>query len=515
MPRLLLLILGVTLVGEEADGAAKRDRPPFLTKNAPALRSLAENDGREPQLFSPTPNDAAVSGPTDTVEEEQIPLETLRQIEPAGERGRFDGSSSSFRTPYPLAGSGASTAALRGSNERDRLLARAARGTVVQDYNVKLGPLPLKFAAGFGIDVSDNINGETANRKADVILRPQLDVTGSIKISRLNSLTVQLGIGYLWDTGDSDRNTPLTTAALGLDNGSEIAFDIKLGNFLINVHELPEIPRQQLDFISQRSLLGYSRFTNVAGITALWDINSRLAMSSRYDHINNIGLTDEAKRLGSTDDRISLLLQYAPGERVKLGVNGSSSALRYSESVLNNAQTYQVGMFVEYVLTDYVEVQATVGKQFGMYGDGGITGDTSSLKSYYWNFSLVNNLNAYVRQVLSVGHEAQAGAASNFVETNYLRHQAQWELIAGVRLATFAFLEDARESGGLFAQDIRRFGGGITAGIDITKRLSLQVQYSYVNRSGSGSPDLQMNVLENTSLDYYENRLTMEFRYAL
>ena len=508
---LTITLSGTAFMRSNAAEIERRDRPPFLTTANPELRTDSPGLTQEPALFPP---DNAPEPVPDSVPA-QNKFRPFRD-ETSQVNGHFaDGASSAFVNTLPVVGAGASTGGLRSSSERERLLARAARPALPQDYNVKLGPLPLKVSVGFGIDFSDNIEGTNENRSADLLLRPQVGISGSLKLTKYNSITIQLGIGYLKDLGRPDRDTVLTSAGLGLANGSELSFDVKLGNFLVNFHDLPEIPQQQVDFITQRTSLGYSRFTNAAGLTILWNLNSRLAASVRYDHINTIGLSEDAKRLGSTDDRASLLLQYDLGDRAKIGVNTAGSSLTYNQRVLNDSNTYQFGGFVEYVLTDYIQVQATLGRQVGTYGSRGITSDASSLKSYYSNLSLLNNLNPYVRQSLSIGHEAQAGTASNFVEINYLRHQTQWEIVAGIRVSTFEFFEDAKESGGLFAQDIRRFGLGLSFGLDVTKKLNLQLEYSYTNRSGSGSRERDPRFVESESLDYYENRFTMEFRYAL
>jgi hypothetical protein len=97
-------------------------------------------------------------------------------------------------------------------------------------------------------------------------------------------------------------------------------------------------------------------------------------------------------------------------------------------------------------------MQGAFGYQGGSYGSGGQTGDTSELGTYFANLSIHNNLNPKFSHSLSIGHQAEQGVASNFTESNYVHYQAGWDVIRKVGLSFFASFEDAKESGGLFAE---------------------------------------------------------------
>jgi hypothetical protein len=323
-------------------------------------------------------------------------------------------------------------------------------------------------------------------------------------------LTLQLSLGYLKDIAFPTRDRFLPNASVGLDTGSELSFDIKVGNFLINIHDLPEIPRQQVELVTQRTPTDYSQFNNTAGVTVVWNVNNRLVSSLRYDHVNSFSLDSNADQLAGSTDQISGLVIYELSRALHVGLNANGSSVAYKAEFLNSSRNYQAGVFVDLKATDYLRIQATLGYQVGEFGDEGATGDTSNLGSFYGNISFTHDINAYVSQQLSFGHEAQLGTNSNYVELDYIRHQTQWQVLKGVRLATNCSFERAKESGGIFAQKINRYVGGVAIGFDVTRKLSCECQYNFTKRD---APD-QQDVSGSQSLGYYENRVTIGLRYA-
>src|ERR1700704_1679479 len=79
-------------------------------------------------------------------------------------------------------------------------------------YNLQLGPMKVRFSATLGFEYNDNVNlaedGSavflsptgpvvlTTSPQSDFILRPQINVDALWPITQLNTLKLDLGVGY-------------------------------------------------------------------------------------------------------------------------------------------------------------------------------------------------------------------------------------------------------------------------------------------------------------------------------
>ena len=67
---------------------------------------------------------------------------------------------------------------------------------VEDKYNFRLGLVDFIVAAGIGVEFNDNITLSNSNGISDIIIRPEINIEGIMRISELNTLRFGLGIGY-------------------------------------------------------------------------------------------------------------------------------------------------------------------------------------------------------------------------------------------------------------------------------------------------------------------------------
>src|ERR1700693_4926606 len=112
--------------------------------------------------------------------------------------------------------------------------AAATRPTIdTSDYNLQLGPAVIKLTDSFNIELNDNIDLSESDRKADLILEPFLDVKAFWQFSQLNSLSFNLGIGYIQYL----QNPQLNRLDVLASPDSNLALDIFVGDFRFTVFE--------------------------------------------------------------------------------------------------------------------------------------------------------------------------------------------------------------------------------------------------------------------------------------
>ncbi|MBC7839191.1 MAG: hypothetical protein H7Y39_11200 [Nitrospiraceae bacterium] len=428
-----------------------------------------------------------------------------------------------------------SSTGLAAARERDRWLAKAQDQALPHDYNIKIGSMLFWFDAGLSLEYSDNVTGAGSGgnfdssrfddrfsdprtrdfvgtsddgREGDFIIRPQVNMHGYLKLSQYNSLILNVGLGYVKYVNhpEFDSNSSL----LYLAPGTEISFDVKVGDFLINFHERPSIPQDQTDSLTLRRTFSYSRFVNTVGVSVLWDLN-RILLSAGYDHFDSIALNSDLDYLNQSSDQLHASALFKITDSFSAGIEGAASPVRYQGGVQNDGFTYNFGPFAEIQVTEFLRLRLSAGYQGGTFDSGGLNGDNSDPSGYYANVSIYNNLNAYFTHNLSFGHEGQLGTVSNFVEVNYIRYGASWDILNRTSVGGDLSFEDAEESGGFFAQDIRRYSAGVFLSYFLTKKLAVGLHYRFTKRESSGSASVAGG---NSLLDYHENRIGLDFRYT-
>jgi hypothetical protein len=397
-------------------------------------------------------------------------------------------------------------------------------------YNLQLGPIKFRFSATMGIEYNDNINLAedssafflsptgpiliTTQPQSDVILRPQFNMNALWPITQLNTLRLDLGVGYAFYLDHSNYNTN----GVLLNPGSQIAFDIFVSDFRINIHDRFSLEQDPVAEVALSNVADYGRFQNTAGISVLWDLNQAV-VTLGYDHYNFISTTTAFDYLDRNAEIVSGSIGFTPSSTVTVGLEGSFVDTYYDQNVLNDSRNYSGGAFLETQITSYLKLRVAGGYQKIDFDSGGLVNDMHSLSDYYANALLSHRVNAVLTQNLSVGHETQLGVNSNYVRLNYVRHTTTWNIFLHTLFSTELFYEDADDSGGsgiLFApipgvpninpfvaEHIHRYGGAVTLGYQLTPHVTLGLRYQYTQKDS-----------DQPLRDYRQNRVALDGTYS-
>lgn len=404
----------------------------------------------------------------------------------------------------PIESSGLGFAA---SRERDAILARIQSETSYQPYNIKIGGIPFRLSGSLDLEFSDNIDRVSKDSEAEFTILPRLNISGSVKLASKTSLNIGLGVGYIKYLNHGENDRLLTLASLTPDTG--VSLNIKAGKFIVSIYDRPSVPQYQSDFASQRNQTQYNQFTNTAGLSILWGINTKSDISLRYSHSTAVSLGSENNSTDGGTDSFLAALSCQLSESLGVGFQGSVDVRSYSSNLLNSGTSYAVGIFASSELSRFLRIRGSFGYQGGDYGSSGHIGDSSSLGTYYTTITLFNNLNSHISHSLSVGREAQQGSFSNFTVNNYLKYQANWNLVSSVGFNGWASFEDIDESGGLFAQHFQYYSTGAACSFSLSSHTSLSLTYAYSRRL-----TLSNGNNNNGILDFTENRISLSIGYA-
>ncbi len=380
-------------------------------------------------------------------------------------------------------------------------------------YNLLVGPVRFRVGATVGVEYNDNINYAEVNTKDDVIVTPNLTLDMIWPITELNTLRLDLGIGYSFYLDHSDDSTDYILVA----PKSQVAFDIFVGDFRINIHDRFQVQQDPIQEGALSNVVNYGRFENTAGLSVLWDLN-KLLLQVGYDHYNFIATNSAFDYEDRHSEMVGGSAAFIVNPTITVGAEGNAVFTTYDNNsnaigVLNDNKEYSVGGFVEAALTSNLKARVAGGYQWidfdqnfvtFFFGPFGINfPDHQNLADYYVNGLISHRINAQITQTLSAGHENQLGVNSNYITLNFVRHAVSWNILRNTLLTTEFFFEDAEESGGVINENFQRIGGAVTLGYQLTPHLTLGVRYQGTSKDS----DVFLR-------DYNQNRVSVDGTYS-
>jgi len=365
-------------------------------------------------------------------------------------------------------------------------------------YNLMVGPVRFRFSATAGVEYNDNINLSENNTKDDFIFTPQANIDAIWPITQLNTLKLDLGIGHNFylDHSQNDTNSILVSP------GSQLAFDIFVGDFRINIHDRFSLQQDPIAEIGLSNVSDYGRFENYAGVNVLWDLNKATATIG-YDHYNYISTTSQFDYLDRNAEEVSGTFLVNVSSTTGVGVEGNFVDTYYDQNVLNDSLSYSGGLFVETQITNNIKLRIAGGYQGINFDNTGSVADSSDLRDYYVNGLLTHRINGSISQSLSAGHETMLGVNSNFTTLNYIRHTSNWNVITHTLISTEFFYEDADDSGGFLSEHMHRIGGALVIGYQLTPHVTVGARYQYTQKDS-----------DQPLRDYEQNRVSLDGTYS-
>lgn len=408
--------------------------------------------------------------------------------------------------------------------------------------NLKIGPVNVGFGFFQGLEYNDNINRSNSEPISDVISTTLLSIDANYQITQNNRLSVSTALGF-----DRYFENP-ELAPWGSDGfvlnvlpGSTIAFDIKAGPVFFTLYNRFSVrPASRNDFaLAQNQLFGV--FQNDSGLAANWRINSDWTLALNYMHSFTQSMSDANSNPGGGFDEFNRVtdslhgsLTYSPSGTWTVGIEGGSTSAAYetdfnADGILNN-----MGVFAVIPIGKTTYLRAAAGAQIFDFEtlprsdkkpginpfDGDLespdqirtnTGDQSDLSDYYYSLTLSNRLNSRITQSVTVGHESSLNLTSNYITADYANYGLSLVAWRGSRISLSGYVENAKASGGFFAQDFFQYGGDLY----ISHRLSSNLQVGAGYHYGFSNPESQPQSDSAATNDFTQQAFNIDLIYAL
>lgn len=408
--------------------------------------------------------------------------------------------------------------------------------------NLKLGPINVGFGFFQGLEYNDNINRSGTDPKSDFISTTLLNIDANYQITQNNRLSLSTAIGFdrYWDNPELSPYGGTSGLVLNVLPGSTVAFDIKAGPVFITAYNRFSVrPAARNDFaLAQNQMFGV--FQNDTGLAANWRINSDWALAVNYMHSftdslseANSGTSGGFNEFNRVTDSLQASLTYSPNSTWVLGFEGGSTAVDYetefnADGVLNN-----VGAFFVLPLGNTTYLRASAGYQGfnfdgfntksaivgGSIGDPTITvdeirtntGDNQDLSDFYYSMTLSNRLNSRISQSLSFGHESSLNLTSNYITADFINYGVSMVAWKGSRINLSAYYEDAKASGGFFAQNFEQYGLDFYISHRLNSRLQIGTGYHFGNTDSEAQPQADSAAVG----DFVQQAFNIDLTYVL
>jgi hypothetical protein len=370
-----------------------------------------------------------------------------------------------------------------------------------EQYNQQYGPVRVRTSAGLGVNYTDNVF-YSHYPSEDIMLEPEANVDALWPISELNALNLSLGLSYEWYL----KNSALNSDAPLVNPGSELAFNLFVGDFHIRLHE--NFSYQQSLFFNDfaggnepyynfNNVGTFSRLDNNAGFDVTWSLD-KAVFSVGYQHENFISTTSAFEYLNRASEWFTASAGYFVGDQVQTGLEARGSLHDYDQpTLLNDNWRARVGPFVEAAVWDGIKLRVGSGFDTAQYGADAPDSDYAS----YYAYANISQETRLFSHSLEAGRELLLGDNANNIKTIYVRYSISSSIIAHVDLRADTSVNVAEEYGGPsgFDEKYTYYGAGLHAGWQFRKHWRTDLGYEFLLKES----DLPLR-------DFHRNQVSLD-----
>lgn len=305
--------------------------------------------------------------------------------------------------------------------------AKHKAATTVGYYNIKLGDLRVRLNSSAQVEATDNVNLSDQNKQSDVVIRPQAGGIFFYPLTERNALNLNVGAGYSFYLNRSELNRYFITP------GSEFSFDLFVGDCVINLHDRFSVSQEASQNPAAPGGGNVGTFDNMAGISALWDLND-LILTAGYDYVILRSTTSGVNQQNATTHAVHGSSGFRINSFSVLSLDVGTSVIE--RETQNGGMQYNAGLSYRSQITEYLSLRAAAGYNLNQIDAPPLAGGKENLDAFYGSLGLQHRVNRIVSYSLEAGRDIQIGFSSDVLDLYFARIQASWNLIRKISLST-------------------------------------------------------------------------------
>lgn len=363
-------------------------------------------------------------------------------------------------------------------------------------YTVKWGSLRTVLGTSLGTEWNDNITATGKAKESDVILSPSLSLNSVYPITDHNALRVNFTTGYQKYVSHQDRDRWF------LRPGSEIGFDVFVGELRINLHDRLSYSEDTTRYGAVSGQSSFGGLDNSAGIQLSMPLKDMTA-SLGYDYQTFMSASSsKSKQMDRGSHNVVGQFGVNVHPDVTVGVEGSTGLTGYREPILNDNLSVSAGPFVRWQASEYIAFESRAGYVHYTFFGSGATGEVPPYNSFYANLLMRHRVNRWLDYTLDGGRSSSMGVNSNQSERWQTNLRANYRIFEHISFGNGIFYEKAKEFQGLLPQAYDRIGIGVNLGYQLMKKLNTSLSYNHLIKTS----DIQF-------FGYTQNSVTLSLTY--
>lgn len=370
-------------------------------------------------------------------------------------------------------------------------------------YNVKAGPVQMRFNAGLDAAYNTNVNASEDDPQPDFLITPRVGMGIYWPVSKLNTLSLDLGLGYSYYLNNPD----LGGQTILVSPNTEFMFNFFVKDVRVTIFERPSVTQNSTEDPTVSNAVDYTFLNNTAGLNVEWDLNDVL-LGLGFANQLRYAINDEFSNQNSVVNQVFGNASFLLQPYLRVGIEGSASSTSYTSGSsaggdpLNDSINYTLGLFAMGNLTRHTTWSAGVGWQIIDFNESNNSQNTGNASNPYFYLNVSNELSRFFTHSISASFESSPSVESNFVQGFNLNYGFSWLLINNWSLNGGLFFQTGTESPGPQSEDYNRVGGNIGLGYQVMKNLFAGIYYSYIVKSSSRSSDGYDQQILGLNLNY-------------
>lgn len=294
-------------------------------------------------------------------------------------------------------------------------------------YNIPLGSGGLGFSAGVRTVYVDNVYLTQNGARDDFILVPECDIGAFFPIGQSNTVVLDVGLAYYQYL----KNTSLNTGVPLINPNSELAFNLRSGDFNLRLSESFSFQQSPVyesgsEFYNLYNTALFERYFNRIGALLTWDQN-KLVMTAGYFHENlwadgsTYNYIDHASELFSADAML------ATSSTLTVGLEAAGSLNNFESSPSYDTWRARVGPAFRVHVSSFLNFRFGGGYERIQYDSA----EASSLglmpeDTYYAYAGVEHRINRFFNHSLTFVHDNQLGFNAANLEESRIAYSLSW-----------------------------------------------------------------------------------------
>jgi hypothetical protein len=382
--------------------------------------------------------------------------------------------------------------ALRSALSIDSVLAERENPTVnLNPERPHLGPVQLSYSLYAGLEYDDNINGSQVNPQSDTLLRGGAGLGMSWQATERSSLQLGGGLGYVYYVEQTHNS------GLEVTPNSALTWQIGFTDGSITLYDQFSYSRQVTQESSTANLTTLPRLENTIGTRVAWE-PGRWTLQAGYGHNDFVATDSTFNYLDRSSEYFFARAGWRFAEGTQAGIEASTTLTSYQHSSGNDSESYSVGPYADWQVTQSLRASVRGGPQFYSLSSTAASANSGLNTSYYAALNVNHKLTHYISQQLNLQRDVSLGlnSASDYVEQFTANYSVSWALTQRITVGgdityqhgSQPLLVTVQNVQVFQTEDFDRYGFGVNFSWSITDHLTATVHYSYWDRQ-SNLPD--------------------------